>query len=251
MTSGLTVGVVVSLLVLGAGSAEAEPPFGGAIHDISTDILTADSPSSYQGRTYVGLGERRFWDAFEWVEAEVYVFNVHFARAQVEFQVDLGFESVDVAAEWVEFFATEIGRLPSFLLRRVREVEVAACYALFTANQEDKILHVNPRFVDHLAFWNSLGEYLLHEAGHMLDTEVQEDPEWIAAQQADGEYISEYARDYAWREDVAETAVAWYALRKRPRLEEAVPPPVRRIIRAAIPNRLAYFDRMCEREACW
>jgi len=52
-------------------------------------------------------------------------------------------------------------------------------------------------------------------------------------------FVSDYARDYPAREDVAEGILPYFALRYRPdRLTEAD----RFAITAAIPNRLLYFD---------
>ena len=66
-------------------------------------------------------------------------------------------------------------------------------------------------------------------------------PGWLAAQQADdGVFISAYARDFPAREDIAESILPYFAVRKRP---EPLSPADRSAILTAIPNRLEYFDR--------
>ena len=57
---------------------------------------------------------------------------------------------------------------------------------------------------------------------------------------ADGQFISEYAKDYPNREDVSESSVSWFAMRKRP---DRQPARDVRITEATIPNRMDYFDR--------
>ena len=62
---------------------------------------------------------------------------------------------------------------------------------------------------------------------------------WLAAQKADGKFISAYARDNPNREDVAESIWGWFVVRCVP---DRMPPWVVAAITAGIPHRLAYFD---------
>ena len=80
----------------------------------------------------------------------------------------------------------------------------------------------------------------LHEGGHIsLDLAHVNSAGWRAAQEADGVFISDYARDFPEGEDIAESILPYFAVRYRPeRLTEAD----RSAILAAIPNRLVYFD---------
>ena len=59
-----------------------------------------------------------------------------------------------------------------------------------------------------------LEEVFLHEASHTsLNSYHATSPGWIAAQKADGQFISEYARDNPLRQDVAESFPMCYAVR--------------------------------------
>lgn len=54
---------------------------------------------------------------------------------------------------------------------------------------------------------------MIHEAVHTsLDSRLYND-QWYAAVAADGVYISNYAKEFPNREDVAETYVVWLATR--------------------------------------
>jgi hypothetical protein len=81
---------------------------------------------------------------------------------------------------------------------------------------------------------------LFHEATHTSYDEDHAAAEgWLAAQDEDETFISEYAEDYPDREDVSESLLMWYAVRYRgPRING----DTRDAIEAAIPNRFEYFD---------
>ena len=73
-----------------------------------------------------------------------------------------------------------------------------------------------------------------------LDARHANAPGWTTAPTADGVFVSTYARDNPGREDVAESILPYWAVRRRSaRLGESD----RTAILAAIPNRLDYFDR--------
>ena len=62
---------------------------------------------------------------------------------------------------------------------------------------------------------------------------------WRAAQKADDEFISTYAKEHPTEEDIAESFLVWMALRYRTdRISES---DVNKILKA-IPNRIKYFD---------
>ena len=68
-----------------------------------------------------------------------------------------------------------------------------------------------------------------------------QDSGWLRAARADRNYISIYARDNPGREDITESIVPWYALRCR---ADRLSQNDLRTICSAIPNRIAYLDRL-------
>ena len=64
--------------------------------------------------------------------------------------------------------------------------------------------------------------------------------EWERAKTADGKFISTYAKNYPDREDVAESATAWYAIRIR---TDRQPVSDVELTEATIPNRMNLFDK--------
>ena len=66
-------------------------------------------------------------------------------------------------------------------------------------------------------------------------------PKWIAAQKADGEFISNYAKDSPNREDLAESYLPYFAVRYRP---DRISKSLAKKIKQTIPNRIKYFDSL-------
>ena len=98
----------------------------------------------------------------------------------------------------------------------------------------------------------SVEEVALHEAGHVvLDSCASSapgtfagfslSPGWLAAQKADGMFISGYAKGNPRREDVAETLWAWFVSRCVP---DRLHPAWKWYIDRGIPHRLAFMDRV-------
>ena len=216
------------------------PPFEGTAF-ISPRLIDGADSSSLMTVTYSGRGAREFWDrrAERWVTIEAYLFDVRYGWGAVEFQVNSEFESADTARAEVDTYAPALGRLPAFLMTNAREVEISAVDAVFQGNQAG-IIHIYTGSGEELIRNGFLEEVLFHEAGHAsLDRHHKDSAGWREARDRDGVFISQYARDHADREDVAESILPYFAVRHRPgRLTDAD----RSAILTAIPNRLLYFD---------
>ncbi len=216
------------------------PPFEGTAF-ISPRLIDSSDPSSLMDVTYAVRGMREFWDrrAERWVTIEAYLFDVRYGWGAVEFQVNPEFGSADAARAEVDAYAPALGRLPAFLMTNAREVEISAVDAVFQGN-EAGILHIYTGDGEELIRNGFLEEVLFHEAGHAsLDRHHKNSAGWRQAQDTDGVFISQYARDHPDSEDVAESILPYFAVRHRPeRLTDAD----RSAILTAIPNRLLYFD---------
>lgn len=241
-----------SLLMLAlcsmGGSASADPPFSGTVF-IDPDILTAASPSTFTGLSFTGMGVRNMFDrrinAF--ADYTVFLFDATYSDMPfaVEFQVNAEFGSEAAAHAVAAFSAPIVGRMPRVLRTRLFEVWMHQGDQPFGGGNDSLLIHTGDGsgtglYADYYLAHGVMEEVLVHELAHTsLDPDHAAAPGWIAAQQADPEFISTYARDNPTREDVAETFVPWLALRcARAVLDAAVADA----IEAAIPHRLAYFD---------
>ena len=217
------------------------PPFEGTVW-ITPNIIDSSDPTSLRSVTYAGRGMREFWDSRTetWVTINCYLFDVRYAGRQLEFQVNPEFRSREAAAAEVDTYAPALGRLPAVLLSRTREVEISATNVPAAANAALGVFHIYTGFTKDVIRDGFFEEMFIHEGGHVaLDSAHANSTGWRAAQEADGTFISTYARDYPDREDIAESIAAYFAVRYRP---ERLTAADRSTIVTTIPNRLAYFE---------
>ena len=244
------------LVILTASPVLADPPFvtGPWAH-----LITDTDATGLSSVTYSGRGERRFFDfrLREWITVNAYLFDVRMWGRNIEFQVNPEFGSVDAARAEVDTYAAPLGRMPSGILSRVKSVHINDGEPGHP--DLDKSSHLNAFRRDPKIFGGSYGdnsvtvhtgsaqrylrvgileEVLLHECAHVTLQNHQHEPGWREAQEADGEFITNYARDNPDREDVAESLVAYFALRYR---ADRISARVRAAIADTIPNRMEYF----------
>ena len=238
--------IVVALSALAlALVADANPPFSGTVF-INTEVINASDPSSVSSVTYVGQTERQFYDssADKRVDLNVYLFDVRFDVRNVEFELHPEYGSREAAREQVNVYAEALGRLPRVLRSGAKQVEISIApeqitFAATNANDAG-IFHVYSQYGSKIAREGWLEEIFIHEGTHIsLDRKYRSAPGWLAAQEADGAFISDYARDYTDFEDLAETFLVWFAARYHP---ERLSAAELKAILDTVPNRLAYLD---------
>jgi len=244
---------MLCVLVVSAPLAAAAQPFERTVF-ISPNVLTAADPTSLIGIQYTGRGERVIYDRrFDaWVTVNAYLFQVSYEQAarrpepgrtagQLEFQVNPEFGSPEAAQVEVEAFAPALGRLPLVVIARLADIHVNAGDESFGAGVSGLAhsITIHTGYGHRMSGEGFLEEVLFHAGAHSLDEQHADSAGWRAAQEADGAFISAYARDNPDRGDLAESLLAYFAARIVPgRFSEAD----RAAIEATIPHRLAYFD---------
>jgi hypothetical protein len=231
----------LALLLAPASGVHAEPPFSGTAF-LDPDIITAATPTRFVAAVATGQAPRMMFDrrlnAFASYNA--YLFQASYADGlQIEFQVNPEFGSVAAAQAVVEFYAPIIGRLPRGLRQDVQTSWIHQGDEAFGGGNNNLLIHTGALAQTYIDL-GALEEVLAHEATHTsLDAELASSAAWLAAQAADPDFISTYARDEPAREDVAESLVPWLALQCA---RERIDPEVAATIETTIPNRLAVFD---------
>ncbi|MXX34291.1 MAG: carboxypeptidase-like regulatory domain-containing protein [Gemmatimonadetes bacterium] len=220
-----------------------EPPFAGTPW-ITPDIITSSDLTSLGTVTYAGRGIRLVFDRRlgRWTNVNAYLFDALFGVQEVEFHLNPEFADTVASRMEVDRFGPAIGRLPAALLSNLRQVQINAGEGAFggSSHTGGLLIHTEDDATDHMLRGGFLEEVLLHEAAHMsLDMLYADSADWQAAQAADGVYISDYARDFPQREDVAESILMYFAVRYVP---DRVTAELRWLIVTTIPNRIAFFD---------
>ena len=211
-------------------------------------VITAADPSGLDSVVYAGR------------EPDRYLFTAHFGRHTMEVKAHPAYATADRARVAARFFASAIGRLPRFLIHGGREMEISPSSSFGAgANPCGDSFHWEgtPSSWMKQGVVESVEEVALHEAGHVvLDSCASSasgmfagfslSPGWLAAQRADGMFISGYAKANPRSEDVAETLWAWFVSRCVPgRLH----PAWKWYIDRGIPHRLAFMDRVFATES--
>jgi hypothetical protein len=220
--------------------APKPPPFSGTIF-IDPDIITSADPTTFQTLTSKGQATRTMFDrrfgAF--IQVQAHLFDATFSDGlATEVQVNPEFGDTEAARVEADKYAIVIGRLPKALRVSVATVWIHKGVNPFGGGNNNLLIHVGQ--ADLYVADGILEETLVHEAAHTsLDAAHATSVGWLAAQVADNGFISTYARDNPTREDIAESALPWLAIRYRP---ERISSVLAASIVQQIPNRIAYFD---------
>lgn len=234
--------LVFFLFAIAAPAAPTVPPFSGTIF-INPEILRASDPTAFVSITAAGRGVRVMFDrrVNDWVTLEAFLFDARYDDGlRIEVQVNPEFGDPDAALSEARRYATVIGQLPTSLRANVATTWIHQGRQPFGGGNNNLLIHTGQ--ADEYAASGILEETLVHEASHTsLDPAHAAAPAWIAAQQSDPVFISEYARDNPTREDVAESFLPYLALRHR---ADRIPASLTDSIQSAIPHRIAYFDSL-------
>ena len=242
LTPALAVFLVSSIVSSAASSPAVSPPYAGTLHELPADILTAKDPTTLIEFTEQGKGTRVNFDRRKdkFSPCEVWLYRAVYKGGRViEVQVNQEFNAAK-ARKQAERFASIIGQLPHCLRRDIDALWIHDGNKPMGGGNRSVTIHVAQ--ADELEAKGRLEEVFLHEAAHTsLDGDHAKSVGWQAAQAKDKKFISNYARDFTVREDVAESFPAWFETRQR---RSRMPSAVIKTIEKTIPARLAYFDSL-------
>ena len=216
------------------------PPFGGTIF-IDPDIITDSDPTAFVEMEFTGQDSRRMFDrrVNDWITVDAFLFDARFDDGfTVEVQVNPEFETTEAAEPVARFYADAVGRLPTALRADLETLWIHEGDELFGGGNNNLLIHVGQG--DRYIADGILEETFVHEAVHTsLDAAHAASPGWRAAQSADPTFISDYARDFPAREDLAESFLPYLAIRHR---ADRISETLYQTIVSTIPNRIAYLD---------
>ena len=227
-------------MVFATQTAASDPPFSGTIF-LNPDIIMSSDPTTFQTVSYTGQALRTMFDrrVNDWINVNAYLFSVTFDDGRtVEIQVNPEFGNSSAAMVEAQKYGEVIGRLPSILRTDVATVWIHKGTEPFGGGNNNLLIHTGQ--ADLYTADGILEETFVHEAAHTsLDAAHAGAAGWLAAQTADGEFISTYARDFPDREDIAESFLVYLAVRYR---SDRISQSLENTILQTIPNRINYFD---------
>ena len=228
-------------IINSSSTPTATPPYSGTVY-IDPDWIIESDPTTYLNSTYDGIQNVLMYDrripAWERVDAHIWILS-YSDGISINAQVNAEFDkesSKTIAEKW----GGAVGKLPKTLRRDVDELWIHDGDELMGGGNRSILIHVGHGDENYSRGWAE--EELLHEAVHTsLDSYYKDSTDWLAAQESDDNYISNYARDYPTREDLAESFGPYMAIRI---LTNRVEASDKEKILAAMPARIAFLDSL-------
>lgn len=240
--AALCCGAALPAAVPDAARAQNDPPFSDTAGTVF-DIIRADDPGSFLCLQPQGQAVRQIWD--KRVDGEplvqAFLFTARFTDGTViEIAINPEFGSAGAARSEALRYTTPLGQLPTAVRRGIDRFSVHGGDAGFHAGAGQVVVYAGR--ADQRLIYAHLEESLFHEAVHASwDADHRLAPDWIAAQAADGGFLTDYAANSPEREDLAETALFALALLHHP---DRFPPVDSADARRAVPHRIAYIANL-------
>lgn len=226
--------------------AQAEPLFPNSVVSNDIDFIHADDPTvafriADKGRSRKelpgSLSDRPL------VVDGAYVMELRFEDgAMVQLWADPGFSDYAAASAYGTKIATALGKLPKPLREKLDRVVLHVGDRVAFSEHEGHFFVLYSRNIDKRISTHDLEETVFHETIHAtLELGHASSPEWLAAQKADRDFITEYAAEKPRQEDLPESALFVYTLIKHP---GRMPKKVEQAIPEIMPKRLEYLRKV-------
>ena len=214
---------------------------------ITNNILNSSDNSAFTSIESIPDNPRYMYDFRNngsWIRITPFLFKAKFSDdTEIEVQVNSEFENKTNAEKIALIYLEEIGRLPKLFRKNLERVWIHKGYENFAGGNNNFLIYHDTGLIH--KEYGLLEEIFLHEGVHTsLDSDHSLSNGWINAQKADnGNFISDYAKQYPKREDLAETIPVCFALKyKRERLSDHT---IKKIEKT-IPNRIEYCNSVFE-----
>lgn len=238
---GIWVAPVIWMLMAPLMAQATETPIYDSTADTVFDIIKTSDPSTFNCLSYEGRTIRQMWDKRldNEFDLEVFLFHAHFTDSPpIDIIVNPEFDTVEAAESEARRYTTGLGQLPLVLRHGIRQFGIHGGEPTYSAGTGKIFVYADRTTVR--IEQNHLEESLLHESVHAsLDAIYARSPEWQAAQEQDGAFVTRYGRDHPQGEDLAETTLFAYGFLHHP---DRIPPVDSQDIRRAIPARLALLE---------
>jgi len=232
--------LVATTITSAAGAAPLYP--NSVVSNDHEFIATSDESAFaclvFEGRRTAEMPDKR---SDQLMAKKTFIFTAHYTDGtSVGLWAHPKFKTEAKALESVAPAAEAVGKLPTFMRRALDHVVIhrgdetafgegeGHFFVLYSENIKTRIRN------------HDLEETVFHQSVHAtLDSKYVRSKEWLAAQKADGDFITKYAKRLPKKEDMAESALfAWTMIMHPGRLPANVEARAREIM----PNRLAFLE---------
>ncbi len=212
-------------------------PYSGTIFDFP-DAFTNEDSTAFIETEYQGQESRWVFDRRSgYIEIDAYVFTAGFTDTCPDWDMIVNPEfSREKAKELADKYAFHIGQMPMCVRTGISGAVIHDGDNLWGGGDPLTIHHGQG-----LSYESSgiITETMIHEATHASFDYRFYTSEWQEAADADGEYISSYARDNPTSEDHSETFLCWLVARYK---EDRISSRDYNTITTTVPNRLEWYD---------
>lgn len=231
------------LLPLWATSAAAEPLFPNSVASNDLDFITGDDPAAafclrFDGLTRAEMPDKRNDILFA---DDVRVFTATYSDdTTVGLWVHPAIATEEEATALVTAVAEAVAKLPTAMRSLLNHVVIHAGDETAFSEDIGRFIILYSDNIRSRISTHDLQETVFHESIHAtIDVPHAESGDWLAAQSADGAFVTTYAAENPAGEDMAESALFAWAMVKHP---GRLPAETEAAVTALIPNRLAYFE---------
>ncbi len=238
---------IMLLALFGLSAAEvAGQEFKSSVVGTDFDFITEADPSAFVKLTPKGRGIREMPDKRNRggeLRKNAFLFEASFSDGTAtELHLDPEFATQEAATREAERYTGPLGKLPTALRKGVKRLVVHKGGETTTATSDIGLIVLFSDNASRRISTHDLEETVFHESVHASwDSTHARSPAWIRAQEADRNYVTDYAKRLPEREDLAESALFAYTLTHH---AQRIPEETAKKIRAAIPNRIAYVAEL-------
>jgi hypothetical protein len=226
------------------------PPFKGTIW-ITGNIIQSSDPSAFEKIEYQGTDLRTMYDrrnGGEWITIDPYIFDTLFSDGlKTEIQINSEF-SLEEATTEANKYAFLIGQLPTALRRDVETMWIHKGEEAYGGGNNNILIHTGMTVIYENWGTGIVEETLIHEAAHTsidayhYPNRKTDGTDWVEAVTMDNEcYISDYAQEHPFREDISELMPLYVAVRYFP---NRISSSIRDKILSCSLNRILYLDAL-------
>ncbi len=235
--------IVLTSLLFGITLIGQDPLFPNSVVSNDIDFILDNDPDTYTELNFKGRenkempGDPNGGGLFD---TGTYVFEAIFSEGErLEIWCHSSFGDEAAAKEYAAKLGPRLGKLPLFQRNMIDHVVIHKGDRTAFAEIEGQFFILYSENMDKRISTNDLEETVFHESVHAsYQFMYQNHPDWTSAQAADPTFVTEYAQDNPFVEDIAESALFAYAYLTYPgRLSS----DIEKWLEENIPNRLEFF----------